>query len=132
MGRGDDVMRRSTYKRRILRSGGRDGGSSIHQLRALPPVKNARSGGSSGDDGGPLRASLLRRMSWVWTMALIAIAIVIVPSAADAAPRTKPAGPPPTEPRGWANPRALELAKEAIEAKKEGKTQLCVEKDQAS
>ena len=33
---------------------------------------------------------------------------------------------------GWTNPRALELAKEAIEAKKAGNTQLCVEKDQAS
>jgi Protein of unknown function (DUF3570) len=126
---GDDVMRRSTYKRRISRSQGRDGGSSIHQLRALPPAKDARNGRSRGDDGGPLRASVFRRMSWVWSLALIAIAIVLVPATADAAPRkpAAPAGPP-----GWSNPRALELAKEAIEAKKEGKPQLCVEKDQAS
>src|SRR4029079_1855867 len=47
-----------------------------------------------------------------------------------AAPRVP--APSPTENRGWSNPRALELAKEAIEAKKEGNTQLCVEKDQAS
>ena len=46
-----------------------------------------------------------------------------------AAPRGTAA---PADNRGWSNPRALELAKEAIEAKKEGNTQLCVEKDQAS
>ena len=68
-------------------------------------------------------------MSW-WSIVLTAIALVIVPAASHAAPpRGRPAAP---EPRGWSNPRALELAKEAIEAKKEGKTQLCIEKDQAS
>jgi len=65
-------------------------------------------------------------------MALIAIAVVLAPATSHAAPRPKPGGHTAPEPRGWANPRALELAKEAIEAKKEGKTQLCIEKDQAS
>jgi hypothetical protein len=62
---------------------------------------------------------------------VLAITSLIVPVSALAAPRTGGA-PAPADNRGWANPRALELAKEAIEAKKEGNTQLCVEKDQAS
>jgi hypothetical protein len=37
-----------------------------------------------------------------------------------------------TPSRGWANPKALELAKEGIEAKKEGNLPLCLQKDQAS
>ena len=53
----------------------------------------------------------------------VAVSGVLVPVTSLAAP---------TEPRGWANPRALELAKEAIDAKKSGNIQLCVEKDQAS
>jgi hypothetical protein len=58
---------------------------------------------------------------------LLAVAVVLV--AALLAPRTALAKP---DTRGWSNPRALELAKEAIEAKKAGNAQLCVEKDQAS
>ena len=61
----------------------------------------------------------------------IALALVIAPATSHAAP-PRGARPPASEPHGWANPRALELAKEAIEAKKEGKIQLCIEKDQAS
>jgi hypothetical protein len=52
---------------------------------------------------------------------LAALAALLAPSVALAA-----------DSRGWSNPRALELAKEAIEAKKANNTQLCVEKDQAS
>jgi hypothetical protein len=40
------------------------------------------------------------------------------------------AAPPPS--RGWSNPRALDLAKEGIEAKKAGDLTLCLQKDQAS
>jgi hypothetical protein len=71
----------------------------------------------------------------VFSIWLIALASVIAPAVAMAAPRVvaRPASPAaPADNRGWSNPRALELAKEAIEAKKEGNTQLCVEKDQAS
>jgi hypothetical protein len=73
----------------------------------------------------------LARMIW---MLLIALTSVMAPTVAKAAPHAKPAaaGPPAAAALGWSNPRALELAKEAIEAKKEGNTQLCVEKDQAS
>ncbi|MBX3188801.1 MAG: DUF3570 domain-containing protein [Labilithrix sp.] len=74
-------------------------------------------------------------MFWVW---LIALASAIGPVSALAAPRgplaapRRPIAPTPEPSRGWSNPRALELAKEAIEAKKAGDAQLCVEKDQAS
>jgi hypothetical protein len=63
---------------------------------------------------------------------LIAIAGIVAPSRALAAPQPRAAPAAAEANRGWSNPRALELAKEAIEAKKEGNTQLCVEKDQAS
>lgn len=53
----------------------------------------------------------------------VALVTVIVPASSHAAPRAE---------RGWSNPRALELAKEAVEAKKADNAQLCVEKDQAS
>lgn len=62
---------------------------------------------------------------WILGTCLVALA----PSRARAAP---PRAAPAADSRGWSNPRALELAKEAIEAKKSGNTQLCVEKDQAS
>jgi hypothetical protein len=66
---------------------------------------------------------------WPLARALaLALAIVLVPAAALA----KPTAAAPSDNRGWSNPRALELAKEAIEAKKAGNAQLCVEKDQAS
>ncbi|MDB5215314.1 MAG: hypothetical protein JWO86_3241 [Myxococcaceae bacterium] len=57
----------------------------------------------------------------------VTIALLLAPATAHAKPTGAPA-----DNRGWSNPRALELAKEAIEAKKEGNAQLCVEKDQAS
>jgi len=44
-----------------------------------------------------------------------------------------PAPPAPEKPsRGWSNPKALELAKEGIEAKKRGDLSTCIQKDQAS
>ncbi len=55
-----------------------------------------------------------------WFMALALVACALVPRTSHAAAR------------GWANPRALELAKAAIEAKKANNLELCVEKDQAS
>lgn len=51
------------------------------------------------------------------------------------APRQPEAAPAPAKPepsRGWSNPKALELAKEGMEAKKEGNLQLCLQKDQQS
>ena len=77
------------------------------------------------------RRELVRMFSRWSTVACLALACVLVSLTSLAAPRA-PAAPTPAEPRGWTNPRALELAKEAIEAKKEAKIQLCVEKDQAS
>lgn len=65
-----------------------------------------------------------QELARIFVVSLIAITFVLAPASALAAP--------PGDSRGWSNPRALELAKEAIEAKKEGNTQLCVEKDQAS
>ncbi|MBA3376568.1 MAG: hypothetical protein H0U00_12300, partial [Actinobacteria bacterium] len=76
----------------------------------------------------PSRLPDSARLTWIFSIAaslLIVIAGVLTPAAALAAPASDTH-------RGWSNPRALELAKEAIEAKKEGNTQLCVEKDQAS
>jgi hypothetical protein len=73
----------------------------------------------------------LARIFSTWPLALAACltaAVVLAPTAAFA----KPTASAPGDNRGWSNPRALELAKEAIEAKKSGNAQLCVEKDQAS
>lgn len=72
------------------------------------------------------RARFLRLVSLVSTC-LVTLVCLLVPTLAFAAPPR-----PAADSRGWSNPRALELAKEAIEAKKAGNTQLCVEKDQAS
>ncbi|MDF2694698.1 MAG: hypothetical protein K0S65_3081 [Labilithrix sp.] len=49
-------------------------------------------------------------------------------------PAPAPAPPPEREKpsRGWSNPKALELAKEGIEAKKSGDLATCIQKDQAS
>ena len=63
-------------------------------------------------------------------IAAIAFAIAFAPALASAAPRTK--APKTTEVRGWNNPRALQLAREGIEAKKSGNPELCIQKDQAS
>jgi len=69
----------------------------------------------------------------LWLLAMLGIAL---PARSYAAPRTAvPLAAPRrggAAERGWSNPRALELAKEGIEAKKAGDAQLCVEKDQAS
>lgn len=70
------------------------------------------------------------RVLWVVSTWLVALGCLLAPSVALAAPPRGAA--PAADSRGWSNPRALELAKEAIEAKKAGNTQLCVEKDQAS
>lgn len=68
-----------------------------------------------------------RRFARILVVAWVTLLGVALPISSSAAPRAKP------EPdRGWSNPRALDLAKEAIEAKKNGDAQLCVEKDQAS
>lgn len=76
----------------------------------------------------PMRRALTRLVRMVvWS---IALAGVMLPAFAQAAPRARPSEG--GDNRGWSNPRALELAKEAIEAKKAGNAQLCVEKDQAS
>ncbi len=48
------------------------------------------------------------------------------------APAPAPAPAPEKPSRGWQNPKALELAKEGIEAKKRGDLALCIQKDQAS
>jgi hypothetical protein len=79
----------------------------------------------------PDSARLARILSIAASL-LIAIAGIVAPSRALAAPQPRAAPAAAEANRGWSNPRALELAKEAIEAKKEGNTQLCVEKDQAS
>jgi hypothetical protein len=69
---------------------------------------------------------------------LTVVGCMLVPSIAGATPRLaqrgRPAPPPaPAQPsRGWSNPKALELAKEGIEAKKAGDLPRCVQKDQAS
>ena len=67
-------------------------------------------------------------MSSMWRVTLMAIVIAIIPVTSFAAPRI----PSVAAPRGWSDPRALQLAKEAIEAKKAGDLQLCIGKDQAS
>ena len=82
----------------------------------------------------------LARIFSMWPIALaatLALAAMLVPATAFALPpgaalHAKPTAAAPADNRGWSNPRALELAKEAIEAKKAGNAQLCVEKDQAS
>ncbi len=53
-------------------------------------------------------------------------------AAAQRRPAPTPAPAPASGPRGWSNPKALELAKEGIEAKKRGDLSLCVRKDQQS
>ena len=71
-------------------------------------------------------------MHYRWHLAAIALAIVLAPALAAAAPRTKTPPEKTTEVRGWNNPRALQLAREGIEAKKSGNAELCIQKDQAS
>ena len=70
------------------------------------------------------RARSLARLSGVLVVMVVAL---LAPTTVLAKPTGAAA-----DNRGWSNPRALELAKEAIEAKKGGNAQLCVEKDQAS
>lgn len=59
---------------------------------------------------------------------------VIMLAATNAAAQRRPQGgaAAPSEPRGWSNPKALELAKEGIDAKKAGDLLKCVQKDSAS
>jgi hypothetical protein len=56
----------------------------------------------------------------------LALALLMTEGTTLAAPRTV------NGMRGWSDPRAFELAREAIVAKKDGDLQLCVAKDQAS
>lgn len=78
------------------------------------------------------------RILIAWLCAILAMVIAGEASAQRRrvprpAPRPAPApAPAPADTRSWSNPRALGLAKEAIEAKKNGDMQLCVQKDQAS
>jgi hypothetical protein len=75
----------------------------------------------------------LARMLWIGLT--LAFAVLTTRDAFAAPPgalHARPTAAAPADNRGWSNPRALELAKEAIEAKKSGNAQLCVEKDQAS
>jgi hypothetical protein len=85
------------------------------------------------------RARAPRRARAVTWLARVFVWLVVVVLGLAEAPGLARAAPPrarsaPAQPvnRGWSNPRALELAKQAIEAKKANNTQLCVEKDQAS
>lgn len=72
--------------------------------------------------------------------ALVVLVVLATPSAANAqrrppGPVGAPAGPTTTSGAAryaWTNPKARELAREGIEAKKAGDAQLCVQKDQAS
>lgn len=64
---------------------------------------------------------------------LVGLAVCFVQSSAFAQ-RGRPAAPAPASSpaRGWSNPDALALAKEGIEAKKNGDLATCIAKDQAS
>jgi len=109
---------------------------AIHQARARAPAAHAKTkevirwtapcfdAGAHGHD----RERMTERVLSAWVVALVAALTIffMVPSA-QAAPRGGRSSD-----RGWSNPRALELAKEGIDAKKAGNNQLCVEKDQAS
>ncbi|MCW5834245.1 MAG: DUF3570 domain-containing protein [Labilithrix sp.] len=83
----------------------------------------------------PARARTRRALApWVALLALLvhvhAYAAPRVAQRRPAAPAPAPAAERPS--RGWSNPRALELAKEGIDAKKRGDLALCIQKDQAS
>jgi hypothetical protein len=126
--RGPTLMRRSPYNGRMLRADDLGSGSSIHQMRADAPAQCARRARSTWNPAGPLRA-LSRPIT---RLARIFFSVVIVLGVLARQPAPALAAPTRAPDRGWSNPRALELAKEAIEAKKDGNAQLCVEKDQAS
>jgi hypothetical protein len=65
---------------------------------------------------------------------VVVVAALLTATTAGAAPKSRPAPQPqaaaPT--RGWSNPEALDLAKQGIEAKRNGDVQLCLQKDQQS
>jgi hypothetical protein len=82
----------------------------------------------------------MSRALWI---ALVTLMLAVITAHANAAPssvaqrRPVPAPAPAAAPaaapsRGWSNPQALQLAKEGIEAKKNGDIALCLQKDQAS
>jgi hypothetical protein len=73
------------------------------------------------------RTGRATRRSAKTAIAWLAVLAVTLPSASVEAQRRSPAGA-----RAWSNPKALELAKEAIAARKAGELQLCVQKDQQS
>jgi hypothetical protein len=100
---------------------------------------------ASGVITSAARASAKRRAaSSRWEIALpwTALFLIFWPAQAIGAPQTvaqrghapaAPAPPAATPPsRGWSNPRALDLAKEGIDAKKNGDLAGCLQKDQAS
>lgn len=127
-----------------LRATGSDAGSSIHQTRASAPARGVRCCARCREgqrivlDRSVLRRPRLLRSLVVLLRVFRVLGVLLLPALfvafegrALAAP-TRGGAPSRAPERGWSNPRALELAKEAIEAKKEGNSQLCVEKDQAS
>ena len=70
-----------------------------------------------------------------WVIALVASFVHADAYAAPRVAQRRPAAPAPAAERpsrGWSNPKALELAKEGIDAKKRGDLALCIQKDQAS
>jgi hypothetical protein len=79
-------------------------------------------------------------VTWFGRLASLVVLVMILVAApiARAAPsqvaqRGRPSNESTQPPsRGWTNPKALELAKEGIEAKKAGDLPLCLQKDQAS
>ena len=106
-----DRLRRGTTSWR-LRPGGMPG-ARIHQ-----------SGSSIRD---------LDAWGWMWARCLVVLPALLTVTTASAAPKGRPPPPPQAAPsRGWSNPEALELAKQGIEAKKNGDVQLCLQKDQQS
>ena len=85
------------------------------------------------DAAGPGTAHIFRRRV---VPAVVGLTLLLaMATSVHAAPtgRNKPAAAPPAAPsRGWSNPRALELAKEGIEAKRAGDLLLCLQKDRSS
>ncbi len=90
--------------------------------------------------GGRIFATRIARTSkgFVRLVAALLTLILCIPAygAPQIAQRGRPSpspAPAPEKPsRGWSNPKALELAKEGIEAKKSGDLARCIQKDQAS
>lgn len=78
------------------------------------------------------------RRLWAWfaalTITLLALTAHASPFISWQRPAAAPADPAPAPApgRGWTNPQALALAKEGVDAKKDGDLSGCIQKDQAS